>query len=352
MGQKRIGVLVVEDSFLMRKIISDIINSDPELEVIDSAKNGQEAIEKILLRKPDVVTLDIELPVLDGIGVLKEIMQKQPTRVVMLSAYTREGTSATIKALELGAIDFIAKPSGKISLDLPDIREYIVSKIKLAAKVSLEKFAPSRAKVVPKEKREIKAPSLIKKLVIIGASTGGPKIVIEIMQGIPADLPATFLIVQHMPRGFTASLAERISWESEVKAKEAEDGDVILPGKAYVAAAEHHMVLEKSKGRLMIKLTKDEMVNFVRPSVDVTMLSAVEAFGDGIIGVILSGMGKDGLEGARKIKENGGFIIAQDEATSIVWGMPKAVYDAGLADKVLPLSKIREAIIESIDEGI
>lgn len=349
---KKITVLVVEDSFLMRKIISDIINSDPDLEVIDTAKNGQEAVEKALLLRPDMVTLDIDLPVLDGIGALKEIMQRHPTRVIMLSAYTREGTSATIKALELGAIDFITKPSGKISLDLPDIKENIISKIKLAAKVGLNRLLPSRPRLIPAEKG-VKAPLPIKKLVIIGASTGGPKIVIEIMQGIPADVPAAFLIVQHMPKGFTASLAERISWESQIKAKEAEDGDVILPGKAYIAAAEYHMVLERLKGSLKIKLTKDEMVNFVRPSVDVTMLSAVEAFGDGdIIGVILSGMGKDGLEGAREIKGHGGLIIVQDEETSIVWGMPKAVYDEGLADKVLPISKITAAIIEGIRKRI
>lgn len=342
--EDKIRVLVVDDSLLMRKIVSDGINSDPALEVIDKAKNGKEALEKIFSLKPDVVTLDINLPLIDGISVLEEVMKKQPTRIVMLSAYTREGTSATMRALELGAIDFITKPSGEISLDIYKLKDEIASKIKLAAKVNLDKFPPVKALHPPKEK------AAARKLVVIGASTGGPKAVLDIMQAIPDGLPAAFLIIQHMPKGFTLSFAERLSWQGEIKTKEAEDGDIILPNKGFVAPAGYHMVLEKAQNGVLIRLNQEPLVNFVRPSIDVTMGSAVEIFGRNIIGVILSGMGKDGLEGCRKIKEKGATVIIQDEETSVVWGMPKSVYDAALADKVLPISKIAEAITREISK--
>lgn len=343
---EKIRVLVVDDSLLMRNIISDSIASDPALEVIGKAKNGQEALEKIFTLKPDVVTLDINLPVIDGISVLEEVMKKQPTRIIMLSAYTREGTTATMKALELGAIDFIAKPSGEISLDLYKLRDEIIAKIKLAAKVELDKFLSAvSGGIVGRIKKK---PVAIQKVVVIGASTGGPKAVLDVMQEIRGGLPASFLIVQHMPKGFTLSFAERISWQSGVKTKEAEDNDLVLADKAFVAPAGYHMALEEDDEHLKIRLNQEALVNFVRPSVDVTMRSAVEIFGKDTIGVILTGMGKDGLEGCRRIKEKGGSVIIQNQETSVVWGMPKSVYEAGLADKVLPVSKIAEAVIKEI----
>ncbi len=344
----KIRVLVVDDSFLMRKIISDAISADPELEVVDKAKNGKEALEKALLLHPDVITMDVNLPIMDGITVLEEIMKQCPTRVIMVSAYTREGTSATIKALELGAVDFIAKPSGEISLDIYKLKDEIIYKIKLAAKIDLNKFA-AQVYAPPLGRRELRK-GVINKLVVIGASTGGPRAILDIMQGIPVGLPAAFLIVQHMPRGFTRSFAERIAWQSGVKSKEAEEGDIVLAGEAFVAPAGYHLVLERQQEQLKLKLSQEAPVNFVRPSIDITMHSAVEIFGRDVIGVILTGMGKDGLEGARKIRERGGVIIAQDEKSSVVWGMPKVVYEAGLANNVLPLASIAEAIIENIQK--
>lgn len=346
--ENKIRVLVVDDSLLMRRIISDTINNDPALEVIDKAKNGQEALEKTFNLKPDVVTLDINLPVIDGITVLEKIMQKQPTRVIMISAYTRKGTTATMKALELGAVDFIAKPAGEVSLDIYKLKDEIISKIKLAAKISLDRFLSTIAASKAEQPPRIKLFSVLKKLVVIGASTGGPKAVLDVLQALPAGLPAAFLIVQHMPKGFTLSFAERISWQSKIKTKEAEDGDIILADRAYVAPAGHHMALEKDDNRLRVRLNQDALVNYVRPSVDVTLNSAVKLFGKNVISVILSGMGKDGLEGCRKIKEKGGVIIAQDEETSVVWGMPKAVSDAGLADMVLPVAEIADAIVKEL----
>ncbi len=348
MTEKKVKVLVVDDSFLMRKIISDAINSDPNLEVVYKAKNGQEGLQKILELKPDIVTLDINLPIMNGLSVLQEVMKKQPCKVIMLSAYTREGAADTMKALEAGAIDFIAKPSGEISLDIYKLKDEIISKIKLAAKIKEDKFLTSISEdSFPRHIRE-KA-SELKKLVIIGASTGGPKAVLEIMQEIPAGLAAAFIIVQHMPAGFTATFAERLSWQSKLKAKEAQEGDMVLADKILVAPAGYHLALEQAGKELRAKLNQDSLVNFVRPSIDVTMYSAAEAFrGKDIVAVILTGMGKDGLDGCRKIKEAGGTIIIQDEASSVVWGMPGAVYEAGLSDKVLPVSKIAEAIVKEI----
>ena len=347
MSLKKIRVLIVEDSFLMRKVIGDAINADPAMEVIYKAKNGREGLQKILELKPDIVTLDINLPLLDGIGVLKEAMKKQPTKIIMLSAYTKEGTNDTMKALELGAIDFIAKPSGEISLDIYKLKDEIVSKIKLAGKIELDKFMSvvSSGIAIPSDKEKI---FTVKKLVIIGASTGGPKVVLDIMKNIPGTDKAAFIIVQHMPVGFTTTFAERISWESKIKTKEAEDNEFIAAGKALVAPAGYHLVVEKYGGYLKTRLNQDPRINFVRPSIDVTMCSAAEACGKDIIGIILTGMGKDGLEGAKSIKEKGGTIIIQNEESSVVWGMPKAVYEAGLADEVLSPPQIVQEITKRI----
>jgi two-component system chemotaxis response regulator CheB len=339
-------VLVVDDSFLMLQIISDIINSDPELEVIGKAKNGKEALEKAYALKPDVVTLDINLPVMDGLSVLEELMTQQPTRVLMISAYTREGASATLKALELGAVDFIAKPSGEISLDLNTLKDEIISKVKLTARVDLAKF--TRATLLAPI--EVPKPSLptVKTLVMIAASTGGPKAILDVMKEIPATLPAAYLIVQHMPIGFTLSFAERLSWQSKIKAKEAEENDLVVAGKAYIAPAGYHMGVEDDGGHLKIRLNQDPLVNFVRPAADVTMLSIAQAVTKNILVVVLTGMGKDGLEGTKKLKAKGAFVIVQDEKTSVVWGMPRVVYEAGLADMMLPVGEIPKAIVEKI----
>jgi len=343
----KVKVLVVDDSFLMRRIISDIVNSDPHLEVVGKAKDGDEALEKIAALNPDVVTLDINLPVKNGIDVLSDIMKTKPTKVIMLSAYTRAGASATIRALEIGAVDFIAKPSGEISLGLEKLKNEIIEKIRLAANIDLLKYL-SAFRTAGIAKVEGERIAGVKRLVIIGASTGGPKAILDIMKDIPGDSKAAFLIIQHMPKGFTLSFAERISWETGIRAKEAEDGDMVDSGRVFVAPAGSHMILTKDSQGVKIKLTQDPPVNFVRPSIDVTMKSAVDIFGKDIIGVILTGMGRDGLEGARKIKENGGKIFVQDEESSVVWGMPGSVSKAGLTDGTLPLSQIAEVLIRNI----
>ena len=341
----------------MQRMIADIISSDSDLEVIDKARNGKEAIEKILRLHPDVVTLDINIPGPDGFSVLKEVMKQSPTRIVVLSGHVTQGGSNMMQAFALGAIDFILKPSGETSLDIDKLKDEIISKIKIAAEVDLKKILFTLREAKPEALKppiEVTPVAALKKLVVIGASTGGPSAILRIMREIPAGLPAAFLIVQHMPEGFTHSFAQRISLESKVNTKEAQPGDVVLAGKAYVAAAGYHMALEKKSNDrnngLRIKLTQDPPVNFVRPSITVTMESAVSVFSADVIGVILTGIGKDGLEGARHIKNRGGFTIVQDQATSIVFGMPKAVIEKGLADEVMPINKIAQAIIKNINE--
>lgn len=329
----------------MRKVIADIINSDPGIEVVAEANDGKDALRKVSEFNPDVVTLDINMPGMSGLDVLSEIVDKKSTRVIMLSAYSRAGASATIRALELGAVDFIAKPSGEVSLGLDRFKDDIIFKIKLAAGINPDKIIYRGVTALENRTDKVMA---LKKVVVIGASTGGPKAVLEIMQRISCSLPAVFLIVQHMPFGFTANFAERVSWQSGIVAKEAEDGDILTANKAFVAPGGSHMALENDQGQIKIKIKQGEAVNFVKPSVDVTMFSAAETFGKNVIGVILTGMGKDGLEGARIVKEKGGAVIVQDEKTSVVWGMPGAVYKSGLADKILPLGEIAQAIVETV----
>jgi two-component system chemotaxis response regulator CheB len=339
---KKIKVFIVEDSILMQKIIEDILSSDPQIEVIGTTKLGKEALIKIPQLQPDIVTLDINLPDISGIDVLKELMNVCPVRVIMLSAYTQKGAEMTMRTLELGALDFVPKPSGEVSLDLYNFRDEIVNKVKVVAGIELKKFFPT----VTISRPPI---SSVDKLVIIGASTGGPQAILKIMSLIQPNPQASFLIVQHMPMGFTKSFSERICWCSSIKTKEAEDGDVIVRNCAFVAPSGFHMIVEKSPanvGDYCIRLDETPLVNYVRPAVDVTMESAVQAFSGQIVGVILSGMGKDGMEGARKIKARGGKIIAQDENSCVIYGMPKAIVDNGLADVIVPLEGIAQKISE------
>jgi len=344
---KKIRVFIVEDSILMQKVIADILSADSEIEIIGTTKYGQEALTKIAQLLPDIVTLDVNLPDMSGLLVLEQLMRERPTRVVMLSAYTQKGAETAIKALELGALDFIPKPSGEVSLDLYNFRDEIIAKIKELAQVSPK--VPFVFKNFYREKETAPA----NKVVVIGASTGGPKAIMDLMSQMPADTGVNFLIVQHMPKGFTRSFADRLSWYSGVRCKEAEDNDLLLENVAYVAKSGQHMVVEKAsreKKTYCLRLDDTPLVNYVKPAVDVTMGSLADCFDGKIIAVILTGMGKDGLEGCRKIKQKGGKIIVQDEHSSVVYGMPKCVAQEGLADCILPISDIPGKIMEYLHE--
>lgn len=358
---KKTRVLVVDDSAFMRKVISRMISSDPELEVVGIARDGVEALEKLHGTQPDVITLDVEMPRMDGLEALKAIMAERPTPVVMLSGLTKENADTTIKALALGAVDFVAKPSGAISLDIEKVKDILLSKIRLARRaklrlmvergqgVSNHKSLHSGISLMPDKKdspfsgSEGQRPADI--TVVIGSSTGGPGALQEVVPRLPGDLPAGVLVVQHMPRGFTRSLAARLDEMSKLHVAEASDGDLVAPGVCLVAPGGRHLVVRADH---RVSLRDDPPVHGVRPSVDVTLESTVKVFGKNVIGVIMTGMGFDGAYGISMVKSAGGIAIAQDEATSVVWGMPRAVVEMGYADFVCPLENIAEAVVKSL----
>ncbi|QXM06129.1 protein-glutamate methylesterase/protein-glutamine glutaminase [Crassaminicella indica] len=348
---KKVKVLVVDDSAFMRKVISDIITLDKDLTVIDTARNGQEAIKKINECSPDVVTMDVEMPIMDGITALKAIMQKTPLPVVMLSSITKEGADATLKALELGAVDFITKPTNIFKMNTEDMKVQLTETIKVASRVNVKsKYINQARKTKNILNRSIiyKENKSIKKIVAIGTSTGGPRALQEVIPYLPKNIPASIIIVQHMPAGFTKSLAERLNNLSEIKVKEAENHDQLLPGYAYIAPGGYHLKILKSASDYKISLTKEPPVSGHRPSVDVMMNSLAQLELDNLIGVIMTGMGSDGAMGMKNIKQKNGYTIAQDEATCVVYGMPKSAVNLGCIDEVVPLQDIAETITKIV----
>lgn len=349
---KKIEVLVVDDSAYMRKVISNLLQSDENITVVDTARDGLDALDKIKQWKPDVVTLDVEMPKLNGLLALERIMRECPTAVIMLSSLTQEGSDTTVKALTMGAVDFVAKPSGAISIDIHKVKEDLLTKIKVAAKASLITLRSSSAAVrselappVPIVQPGLMRASAPQKLVVIGSSTGGPNALQQVIPRLPGNLPAAVLVVQHMPPGFTASLANRLNDSSPLEVCEAKEGDVLHNGKVYVAPGGHHMVLSS---KTTIGLNQGPPVHSVRPAVDVTLESAVNYYGPKMVGVILTGMGYDGSKGMAALKKVGGKTVAQDEETCVVYGMPRVVVEMGKADKVLPLQNIADEIVSML----
>lgn len=350
---KKIEVLVVDDSAYMRKVISNLLQSDENIIVVDTARDGLDALDKIKQWKPDVVTLDVEMPKLNGLSALERIMKECPTAVIMLSSLTQEGSDTTIKALTMGAVDFVAKPSGAISIDIHKVKEDLLSKIKVAAKASLTTLRSSSIAVrnepipvAPVVQPGVMRATAPQKLVVIGSSTGGPNALQQVIPRLPGNLPAAVLVVQHMPPGFTASLANRLNETSPLEVCEAKEGDLLQTGKVYVAPGGNHMVLSS---KTTIGLNQDPPVHSVRPAVDVTLESAVNYYGPKMVGVILTGMGYDGSKGMAALKKAGGKTVAQDEATCVVYGMPRVVVEMGKADKVLPIQRIADEIVSMLN---
>ena len=352
-----IRVLVVDDSAFTRKIISDMLDSDPDIIVVDVARNGKIGVEKARNLKPDVITLDVEMPVMSGLEALEIIMREIPTPVVMLSALTQEGPATTFQALEMGAVDFVPKPSGSIVLSVDEIHDILLEKVKTAAKA---KVKARRIRRRPKVLQDSAAPLKQKSdmfvsrrsespdnLVIIGTSTGGPSALGKVLPDLSSHVPAGILIVQHMPPGFTKSLAERLNDICDIDVKEAEEGDRIEQGKALVAPGGYHMIVRASK---KIRLSSAPPRNGVKPAIDNTMESAVDIYRDKLIGVILTGMGRDGMEGMARIKASGGKTIVEHESTCVIYGMPKAVIEQGLADIVVPLHEVGKNIMRLFEE--
>jgi len=364
---KAIRVLVVDDSFFMRKLISDILQGSGMIEVVDTAKNGLEAVEKTQILLPDVVTLDVEMPKLNGLEALQKIMSSAPLPVIMLSSLTKQGADTTIRALEYGAFDFVAKPSGSISLNIKEIKSELIDKILLAHKQS-EKWlkqwkendagigdtAPSRPKETANFKKIIKYPEQTSNellgLVAIGTSTGGPKALQEVITKIPNNFPYGIVIVQHMPAGFTKSLADRLNSLAAINVVEAEDGMIINPNTAYIAPGNFHMTVLSERQQFRIKLLQTEAVSGHRPAVDIMFQSLKDLELDKIY-VIMTGMGSDGTKGllAAKNKKRD-FVIAEDEKTCVVYGMPKTAFLSGTVDRVVALQQISEEIVYQVQK--
>ncbi len=343
-----IRVLVVDDSAFMRKLISDMLDAAADISVVGTARDGDEALEKVRTLSVDVVTLDVEMPRMDGLEALSRIMESNPTPCVMLSAHTRVGAKTTLDAMDSGAFDFVLKPSGTISLDIEKIRGELIAKIRAASKVDPEvlKTRERAAPAVPREGWVRVGAS--KAVVTIGASTGGPRAISEILPRLPGDFPASILIVQHMPVGFTRSFAERLDEESQLTVREARDGDPISPGQVLIGRAGVHLEVAPNKGGEVVRLTKSPPRLGVRPSADVMMASAARIYGSRTLGVVLTGMGKDGRDGVKAIKRSKGMTIAEDESTCVVFGMPKAAISTGCVDEVVPLGRIPETIMDML----
>lgn len=342
--EKKIRVLVVDDSALMRKKLSDMINFDDACEVIATARNGEEAVRSVSALKPDVVTLDIELPKMDGMTALKYIMSEWPTPVVMVSAYSEYGGEATIKCLEYGAVDFVAKPGGVISLDIEKVRHELLTKLKAAAEVDLSILRPILIERRASRKKRTAVSS--QKIVAIGSSTGGPRALAGIIPQFTPDILFGVVVIQHMPEGFTQSLADRLNQESHIRVKEAEDEEPIRQGEVLVAPGGLHLTVHREDRGEVVRLVEGPKEQGVIPSVDVTMRSIAPIYGKHAMGVVLTGMGQDGTEGLRAIKDFGGRTLACDRPTSIVYGMPKSAAEAKVVDKVVPLPEIASEIMK------
>lgn len=347
----KIKVLVIDDSAFMRKLITDILNSDEDIEVVDTAKNGKEGIEKAIKLKPDVITLDVEMPIMDGITALKEMSSKNINiPVLMLSSLTSEGADATIKALEYGAIDFITKPTNIFKLDANEKKNEIIEKIRMASKTKLKGNYGLKQINVSKRKstKVISKDGNYDYVVAIGTSTGGPRALQSVVPKFPDDLNATYIIVQHMPPGFTKSLADRLDTMSNLNVKEAEDGELLLRGYCYVAPGSKQLILKKKGNDWVIDLSKTEKVSGHCPSVDVLMDTVSEVNNKKVIGVMMTGMGADGAIGMKKLRMKKGYTIAQDEQSCVVYGMPKSAVLNDAVDKIVTLDDIASEVIKKI----
>ena len=349
-------LLIVDDSAFMRKLISDFFIDSKVIEVAGIARNGKDAIQKIKVLQPDVVTLDVEMPEMNGLDALKQIMSETPVAVVMLSSTTLKGTESTLLAMEYGAIDFVAKPSGTISLDLHKIQDELVKKVENAANVTMSKMKkPAVTLSTIAEDRKALVPIKVqkwsknnKKMVIIGTSTGGPRALQEVIPKLPKNMKAPVLIVQHMPAGFTKSLAARLNQLSKIEVKEAEHGDIIRDGHAYIAPGGFHMRIQKTGSTYTIVLDDKEPPRAGhRPAIDVLLEDASRYNDFDKIAVIMTGMGSDGSRGLQKLKKNGNVMaIAESANTCVVYGMPKAAVETKLVDEVADLENIANAIIQ------
>ncbi len=364
MNSAKTKVLIVDDSALVRKIMTDILNSDPELEVVGTAIDAHAAREKIKQLHPDVITLDIEMPKMDGITFLKNLMRLNPLPVIMVSTLTEKGAEVTLDALDAGAIDFVSKPKIDVSNTLESYAEEIISKVKAAARVRVRRYEANRSAPVATvngvngnasdsvngsatRSRHFKTTD---KIIAIGASTGGTEAIREVLAKLPITSPGV-VITQHIPEYFSKAFADRVNLSCAITVTEAKDGDIVLPGHAYIAPGNKHLLIRKDGARWRCKLSDADPVNRHRPSVDVLFNSVAECAGQNAMGVILTGMGKDGARGLRIMRDAGASTIAQDEASSVVWGMPGSAVELDAAGEILPLNKIGSKLATAFSDA-
>jgi len=350
---QKIKAVIVDDSAFMRKSLSIILGSDPSIDIVATGKDGLEAISLVKQYKPDILTLDIEMPKMDGLSALKRIMAECPTSVIMVSSLTTEGAEATLKALELGAVDFIPKEMSYVSVNIINIKEDLIRKVKTIVREKALRTRLARIQrsggIEPAEKHAKITSHVLPKIgyksIALGISTGGPLSLQKVIPKLSSNIRIPIFIVQHMPPKFTQSLAERLNGMSPLKVKEAEHGEIVSGGTVYIAPGGFHMTVKKNlKGQVYIDISEKPTETLHRPSVDIMIKSVFDIYGKHTLGVIMTGMGRDGLEGIKDIKSAGGYCIAQNEATCVVYGMPKAIVDAGIADVVAPLEKIPDII--------
>jgi two-component system chemotaxis response regulator CheB len=342
----RFKVLIVDDSALMRQLLTKIIDSDSELEVIGTAGDPFIAREKIKALNPDVLTLDIEMPRMDGLTFLEKLMRGHPMPVVMISSLTDKGADTTLRALSLGAVDYVSKPKLDVTNGTIEHAEEIIAKVKAAARVKVRQASASTAPPVTQTGKTYHF-SATHKIVAIGASTGGTEALKDLLSPLPADFPG-IVIVQHMPEAFTRQFADRLDSICKIRVKEAQDGDRILPGHALLAPGGHHMAVIRRGMEYAVHVYRGERVNRHLPSVDVLFSSCARSMGKNALGVLLTGMGADGAKGMLEMKQAGSFNIAQDESTCIVFGMPHEAILLNAVDRVLPLGHIPDALMQRL----
>lgn len=340
-------VLVVDDSAFMRKLVSDVVEASEEFRVIGTARNGLEALKQVHTLDPDVVTLDVQMPELDGLQALGYIMSESPRPVVMLSAAESvEGSDLTIRALELGAVDFVRKPTGALSYDVAAMRDQLLDALRAATEANLRGVPMLARPRLRTSGAFLPADAPASRAVVIAASTGGPRALAEVIPRLPREMTAAVFVVQHMPAGFTRSLAQRLDALSPLAVSEAEHGGVFRRGHVYVAPGGLHSRLVQNADGICVKTDDGPTIHGVRPAADPLFRSAAQIFGADTVGVVLTGMGRDGAEGLRAIREAGGRAIVQDRATSIIYGMPQAALAHAGADRVAALSDVGAAIVE------
>ncbi|EHM09615.1 chemotaxis response regulator containing a CheY-like receiver domain and a methylesterase domain [Thermanaerovibrio velox DSM 12556] len=352
---RKVRVMVVDDSAFMRKVIGDMLASDQRFDVVARVRDGEEALQKLSEADPDVITMDVEMPRKNGLEALKEIMERRPTPVVMVSSLTKEGAEVTLQALSLGAVDFVTKPSGTISLDMHKVEEELRQKVWVASTVDRSRLKPG---AVPRRK-PVEAPktsgaglpgaSQRRKLqrvdlVLIASSTGGPRALQEVIPNLRGDFPCPILVVQHMPKGFTASFAQRLDDVSPLKVVEGYDGLKPQKGMAIIAPGGYHMVVERSGPDLVCRLSDAPPVRSVKPAADMLFMSVADVVGGSVVAAVLTGMGRDGADGALALHSKGGVILAESPDTCVVYGMPRAVVEAGIAEEVVSLYDMPEAL--------